>query len=311
MLGFRRSRLFAVLLGGITLGVAALASAEKPSPAGFVPTQSEIRTSDLASTEDALGSLSRLTVSPVTLNGGGSLTLISPERWSTLADEVVSALKAVHHELSGMFGPIPAFKTSIRLTDQDSFHRSTGAPTWTNALYYRGQILIPLSLTEDPDIDNVRRSVRHEYTHAVINALSAGRAPGWLDEGIAQWIEGEENPALRPALARWLQDNDPVPLSLMQGGFTKMSADMVPAAYAQSLFSATVVINTFGFGDIRTYLESLKQGMDKDAAFAYGFSLDTASFERRLGRTLRSWERKQPFTNSSIHAERASYGHQH
>ncbi|NDC37960.1 MAG: hypothetical protein EBZ48_07890, partial [Proteobacteria bacterium] len=258
--------------------------------------------------KDPLGSLSRLTVSPVELKGGGKLTFISPERWSALSDEVVAEVKSTHQELSGMFGEIPAFTASIRLTDQDSFHRATGAPGWTNALYYRGQILIPLSLAEEPDLSNLKRSLRHEYTHAVINALSAGKAPGWLDEGIAQWMEGEENPALRPALAKWLEINDPVPLALMQGGFTKMAAEMVPAAYAQSLFSATVVINTFGFEDIGVFLKGLRQGMEKDVAFAYGFSIDTTTFERRLGRTLRSWQQKQPFTSS---AQMTHAAHEH
>ena len=123
-------------------------------------------------------------------------------------------------------------------------------------------------------------------------------------------MEGEENPALRPALAKWLETNDPVPLSLMQGGFTKMAHEMVPAAYAQSLFTATVVINTFGFNDLRAYMDALRQGMSKEAAFAYGFSLDIESFERRLGRTLRAWENKQPFT-SSAHVERTSHTHTH
>jgi hypothetical protein len=241
------------------------------------------------------------------LAGGGTFTVVSPERWSATSEDLVSDLKQVHKELSGMFGPLPAFTTSIRLTDLESFRRATGAPGWTNALFYRGQILIPLSTSEDPDLENLRRSIRHEYTHAVINALSAGRCPGWLDEGLAQWIEGEENPALRPALAKWLETNDPVPLSLMQGGFTKMGSDMVPAAYAQSLFSATVVINTFGFGDIRTFFDGLKQGMEKDTAFAYGFSIDVETFERRLGKTLRSWQNKQPFTSSS-QVVRASLG---
>lgn len=252
------------------------------------------------SSDFALGSLSRVKVSPVTLQGGSSITLISPHRWETVSVEVLASLKKVHQDLSQILGPLPAFKTSIRLTDQEAFHRATGAPRWTNALFYRGQIIIPLSISEVPDLESIRRSVRHEYTHAVIHAASAGRAPGWLDEGLGQWIEGDENPALRPALYRWLTNKEPIPLSMMQGGFTKFPVEMVAAAYAQSLFTATVIINTFGFENIRTYFEGLRSGMDPDAAFAYGFSIDIKTFERRLARTLAAWREKQPDLNNDV-----------
>ena len=281
--------LFGTRLRSLLAALVALTLFAATSPAAHAETDPAAATNNT----EALGSLARLTVSPVTLNGGGKLTLISPERWSALSAEVVTTLKDAHVQLTSMFGEIPAFSTSIRLTDQESFHRATGAPKWTNALFYRGQILIPLALDTEPDMDNLRRSVRHEYTHAVVNALSAGRAPGWIDEGLAQWIEGEENPALRPALYHWLTKNDPVPLSLMQGGFTRLSPEMVPAAYAQSLFSATVVINTFGFKSIRRYFDGLRDGLDKDAAFKAGFGLDSTIFEARLTKTLHSWEAQQ------------------
>lgn len=243
------------------------------------------------------GTLSQVNFSPVTLRGGSQLNLVSPGQWSTLATELVGTLKSLHQRYSTMFGEIPPFTTTVRLMDEETFYLSTGAPRWTNAMYYKGQIIIPLSDESARDRENLIRSVKHEYTHAVINSLSGGRCPGWLDEGLAQWAEGSENPALQPALLDWLSDNEPVSLGLLQGGFTKLATKMVPAAYAQSLYAAHHVIDRFGFVKIGEYLENLRKGDDKRTAFQKSFLVQESIFERGLGSSLRQWqEHKRPAT---------------
>jgi hypothetical protein len=171
--------------------------------------------------------------------------------------------------------------------DEESFYLSTGAPRWTNAMYFKNQILIPMAVEGETDYDNLVRSIKHEYTHAVIHALSDGKCPGWLDEGLAQWAEGDENPALRPALTTWLKRNEVVSLKLLQGGFTKLETRMVAAAYAQSLYAAEYMIEGFGFEKIKTYFEDLRSGSDKADAFQGSFGMSEVSFERRLGSHLK------------------------
>jgi hypothetical protein len=230
-----------------------------------------------------------LRFTPLDLTGGSKLTLISPAKWSDLADELVTTLHKTHAEYTRTFSSIPAFSTSIRLMDEQSFYELTGAPGWTNAMFIRGQIVIPLSTSQPIDMENLHRSVKHEYTHAIISALSGGRAPGWLDEGLAQLTEGEEHPALRVSLKNWLQVNDPVPLSLLQGGFTKLRPPMVPPAYAQSLLAAKAIVDTYGFQKIGIYLEALRQGEHKDEAFVRGFGLSPEVFEQKLASALKIW----------------------
>ncbi len=229
---------------------------------------------------------------PLSLSGGTKLTLISPEHWNAVAKKISGNLEKSHSFFSKLFGDIPAFQSSVRLMDEEDFYAETGAPRWTNAMYYRKQIIIPMSRSEAIDFDNLFRSVRHEYTHAVIHALSNGKAPGWLDEGIAQWAEGSENPALRPALYNWLSDNKPLPLLMLQGGFTKLESKMVPAAYAQSLFAANTMINTFGFKEIRGYFDSLRTGSNKPGAFKNNFRMSESKFEQHLAKTLNRWHAK-------------------
>jgi hypothetical protein len=234
-----------------------------------------------------------LRFTPLQLTGGSKLTLISPTMWSDVADDLVTTLHKTHAEYTEHFSSIPAFSTSIRLMDEQSFYELTGAPAWTNAMFLRGQIVIPLSTTQPIDLENLHRSVKHEYTHAVISALSGGRAPGWLDEGLAQLTEGDEHPALRASLRSWLQVNDPVPLALLQGGFTKLSTPMVPPAYAQSLLASKAIVDMYGFKKIGVYFEALRQEMNRNQAFIIAFGLSPEVFEQKLGSALKTWSAQQ------------------
>jgi hypothetical protein len=175
------------------------------------------------------------------------------------------------------------------MTEKD-FFKLTGAPKWTNAMYYRGKILIPIDIARGIDEEQIFRSLRHEYTHAVLHHLSAGKCPGWFDEGIAQWIEGEENPVLNPALRRWLRTNGLIPFSMLGGGFTGLRSEMVAPAYAQSLFAVRYLIEQKGFDGIQTYLSALGTGYSHDRAFQLAFDMNQRAFEQKLEQNLRTWQ---------------------
>jgi hypothetical protein len=230
-----------------------------------------------------------LRFTPVTMSDGSRLTLIAPSQWSDLASEISAELVRAHQQLTDLFGSAPPFRSSVRLLDEPTFYELTGAPGWTNAMFFRGEIIIPLATNEPIDLDNLQRSVKHEYSHAVFSALSGGFIPGWLDEGLAQWIEGEENPALRNSLRSYLMTGAPVPLSLLQGGFTKLAPRMVPAAYAQSLIAVQALLKAYGIDRISDYLRLLREQVSKEEAFVTAFGISEGDFELRLDETLRSW----------------------
>ncbi len=232
---------------------------------------------------------SRLRFTPLNLSNGSKLTVISPTKWSDVTKQILKTLNDTHKEFTQLFAEIPAFSTSVRLMEETTFFELTGAPAWTNAMFFRGQIIIPLSSKKEIDLDNLIRSVKHEYTHAIMSSLSGGRLPGWLDEGIAQWFEGSESPGLRDALREWLKDHEPVSLSLLQGGFTKLNTEMVPAAYAQSLLATKALAEKFGFPAIGRFLILLREGVDKQSAFITAFDMTQEAYEKELGKALTTW----------------------
>ncbi len=236
---------------------------------------------------------SKLTVAPLSFHGGSTVTLISPEQWTGMARRISDTLESLHRRFHSLFGEIPAQEVTVRLLDDESFYRTTGAPRWTNALFYRGEILLPIATKGKVDHEDLLRAVRHEYAHALVNALTGSRCPGWIDEGLAQWAEGETNPALYPALASWLKRREPVPFSLLQGGFTRLETTMVPAAYAQSLFTVNLMLDSFGVAKFKSYFETLRQGVERSEAFSKSFGHQEAKFEQGLAETLDEWRQRQ------------------
>src|SRR5690606_26447433 len=118
-------------------------------------------------------------------------------------------------------------KVVLRFLPPEEFRRQTGAPEWTSAMYFRDEITIPLTKSTAWERDELDRALRHEYVHAVIAELSEYRCPAWLDEGVAQLLEGQVNPLLGPALRRWIALNPAIPLDWLQNGFTTLDSGYV------------------------------------------------------------------------------------
>ena len=235
---------------------------------------------------------------PIILDDGSRITLISPTYFSAIATEVSHQVIETHHTLTSTFGAAPPFRTSIRIMDETDFYQLTGAPEWTNAMFFRGEIIIPLEPGKPIDRTNLLRSIKHEYSHAVLSAMSGGLIPGWIDEGLAQWIEGAENPVLKASLKKYLRQADPISLQLLQGGFTKLPSSMVPAAYAESLIATQAIIRAYGEKRIGRYLKNLRDGMDKEMAFQSAFEISLGTFEEKLHQTLIHWNHRRPTERS-------------
>ncbi len=209
--------------------------------------------------------------------------------YDSLAKVTLSVLQQMADELGRVFEIQPQNRVVIRFLEPDEFRERTGAPAWTNAMYFGGEISIPITPELGVDVEELRRAVRHEYVHAVTAEISDQRCPAWLDEGVAQLVEGPANPILGPSLRSWMATNDPLPLSWLQDGFMGLNKELVPVAYAQSLFAARSLVRTSGYPAIRNYLQNLATGMDDETAFHTAFGKTRTEFETRLAAQLDRW----------------------
>ncbi|RME59903.1 MAG: hypothetical protein D6780_04365, partial [Candidatus Dadabacteria bacterium] len=214
---------------------------------------------------------------PLFLEGGAELTVVSQGKWNSLVSSVTTELKSAHRRLLALFNAKPSLKVTMHILDEELFYSLTGAPRWTNALYLNKKILLPVSSTSsDKNYKGLLRTVRHEYLHAVVDAISSGRCPGWLDEGLAQWFEHSQNPILEPALFHWLRYNDPIPFKELESGFTSFKGEKVPVSYAQSLWAVKYLLKKYGSTKIGYFLKLLGKGYPEERAFKRSFNITLA-----------------------------------
>lgn len=209
----------------------------------------------------------------------------------TIASNSITVLNETFEELSRIFQAQPQKKVVLRFLSPKEFRKQTGAPSWTSAMYFRDEITIPLTKKTGMDSEELRRALRHEYVHAFIAELSDYRCPAWLDEGVAQLLEGQPNPLLGPALRDWIRSNPALPLDWLRNGFTTLDAEFVPAAYAQSLFATRKLVQELGLSAVTKYLALLHAKVPEEEAFRQAFGRTKAEFERELTPQIRRWAR--------------------
>lgn len=152
----------------------------------------------------------------------------------------------------------------VSLYTDEAFFDVTHAPAWTAALN-DGKIRIPISGMDSmtPELAQV---LRHELTHSFVAQITHSRAPGWLNEGIAQLEEGRSTVEIGQRLAALYASGNQVPLSQLEGGFQGFSTPEAFVAYAESLAAAEYIRQNYTMADLARLLQRLGEGQSMEAA---------------------------------------------
>ena len=137
---------------------------------------------------------------------------------------------------------IPSERVPVVLYPSEDFHDVTQTPSWTSGVY-DGRIKLPVGGIADGDSAVLERTLRHEYGHVLVHQLTHGRCPVWLNEGVAIWCRGG---ARRRARGLGACRRSPARCSSrsrdLEGSFTRLPADRVHVAYAQSYLAVRALV---------------------------------------------------------------------
>jgi tetratricopeptide (TPR) repeat protein len=189
-----------------------------------------------------------------------------------LARGILRALEDDFRDLESQLDYTPPEQIGVILYTEQSFADITRAPGWVGALN-DGRLRIPVQgLTQvTPELARV---LKHELTHSFVGQKSHGRAPTWLQEGVAQWMEGRRSSqdagALVDAAARGVTPQ----LGTMDGSWMGLSGDAAAFAYAWSLAVVESIIDAGGIGDISRLLDRIATSPSNEAALQEALHLN-------------------------------------
>ena len=193
---------------------------------------------------------------------------------------VLEVLSEAYREYGRRLGFAPEDPVTVILQMGTAFQEG-GAPEWA-AGTNDGTIRVPVHGLDgvSPQLSGV---LRHELAHSFIAARTAGNCPTWLQEGIAQWLEGGDPSRQDDFVAAAAASGRLLPLLTLEAPFQSLPAADVPLAYAESLSAVAHMIRIRGEAGVGRLLAGLGDRLPSEEALPVALALSYPEFQR-------SWE---------------------
>src|SRR5579863_5898436 len=181
-----------------------------------------------------------------------------------LAQEVLKTLEAEFDEISTTLNYVPPEPIGVILYTNQTFMDITRAPSWSGALN-DGRLRVPVegltSMTNE-----LARVLKHELTHSFVAQKTGGRCPVWLQEGIAQFMEGKRSRINSGALVAAYERHMDFSLPSYETSWLNLPRDAASNAYAWSLAVVEMIVTVNGIDDLERILDRLAAGSSAEDA---------------------------------------------
>ena len=229
------------------------------------------------------GGISKIEHEYFTLTGGRAI----PQKLLAIISQL---LEHTYQEVGKVFQCYPQHKVLVFIEAANQADTSevithtpsvgTSLPQWAVACYENGSIRLTYRPDSDSSIGVLYAVVRHEWTHLLLDLLTEGRCPNWLDEGLAQFIARPLMNSEKAFLQQASRNGHLLPLYLLQKPFRHLSTKQRRLAYLQSYAIVKYLIQEFNFSTLHDFLKHVGDGKLTDIAFQEIFGKTAAEIIR-------------------------------
>ena len=181
-----------------------------------------------------------------------------------LAHDVLKTLESEFEEISTTLNYTPPEPIGVILYTNETFRDITRAPSWSGALN-DGRIRVPVSGLSTMT-DELARVLKHELTHSFVGQKTGGRCPVWLQEGIAQYMEGKRSRVNAETLSAAFEHHMEFSLLSYETSWLNLPKDTASNAYAWSLAVVEEIMTENGIDDMERILDRLAAGSSAEDA---------------------------------------------
>lgn len=171
--------------------------------------------------------------------------------------EALAVLEVAYDSLCHLFDFRPKNKMSLVLYTSNEYQGMGPRPEWVGAVY-DGKLRVPVEMMRYREI--YRPVLFHELTHSFVRAMTHAKVPLWINEGIAQVIDGSRTGNPRP------EGQVPSMNALTEPFVKEPSADVAVRLYwySQRMVERLLARNA-SFVYFRDFIQSMHKMGDEEA----------------------------------------------
>jgi len=184
--------------------------------------------------------------------------------------DLEEAFNAVSYKLS----LYPKHKITVHFYPLKDFHEHWKVSRRVTA-FYDGKVRIPYMNQETP-VEVMRPIIMHELTHAFLDDIARQGLPHWLEEGLAQWVEGKElDESKKNIILSYERNNKSPSIAKLDGALAGKDA----LAYIKSYSIVKYLIENHGIWQLKKMIEFYDRRQSLDNELKKYFNSDSITIE--------------------------------
>ncbi|MDT8318181.1 MAG: peptidase MA family metallohydrolase [bacterium] len=186
---------------------------------------------------------------------GRFLLLYDGKEDENIGRAIMDILADAYSDVGADLNYYPEEYISVIIYTKKEFDKVTSLPDWAGAVY-DGKIRVPLGGL-DLSSDRLKGVLYHEYTHAVIQSMTKGGCPKWLNEGLAVYEESRFVPIASHPDSKNSKGREISSFEDLGSLFSSSNSKEAKLAYDKSYQVVKRLIDDCGIYDLADILQTL------------------------------------------------------